>query len=387
MNSKRDWYEMARAAGEYAVRLAFVAFVAAMAVAVLKLGETFTQPLEMRLLVAAGCAIGIFGHGVAVTATKNGTNAGRMMHGIALAVWLVLSVFLAGLYAFTSNELLASFVPEGMGNLGATVYALAFGIGLFTSTLALVVPAVAARPINDPTLPTLGSAVARFGEPLFLLLCIGASSLHLFTFGLEVAKVGLFSTVAAMVIADLAFVVAEKRVLHELRARRAAGRYDKFDLIAWGVFGLLVLVYLVLVNVYSVRHSAGTLDAGDPLLKTVIDFYGASPTLLILSMAALALITAFVDIHGQGNDLDAGAVTVKRPSIAHRAGMIAARPSILADEFRRGRESAIGAPRIAAPAAAQLADEGVTVATVKTVETVTNAGAEVTTRERKSKRN
>jgi hypothetical protein len=366
MNSKTDWQEAARIAGEYAVRGAFVFFVAAMAVAVFRLGETFTQPLEMRLLVAAGCAVGIFGHGVAVTATRNGTNAGRMLHGVALAVWLVLSVFLAGLHAFITSDRLSAFVPSGMAELGATVYALAFGIGLFTSTLALVIPAVAARPIADASMPTLGSAVARFGEPLFLILCIGASSLHLFEFGIGVAKVGLFSTVAAMVIADLAFIVAEKRVLHELKARHAAGRYDRFDLFAWGAFGVLVLVYLVLVNVYSVRHTAGTLATDDPLVRTVIDFYGASPTLLILSMAILALLTAFVDVKaerpfgaGKPSELaDEGAVTIQRPSIAHRAGMIAARPSILADDFRRSRAAALGSPRIAGPV--QMADEGVT---------------------------
>jgi hypothetical protein len=321
MNAKRDWSEFARDAGVYAVRIAFVAFVVAMALAVYLLGGKFGQPIEMRLLVAAGCAVGIFGHGVAATATKNGTNAGRMMHGLALGTWLVLSVFLASLYALTSSRDLAKFVPDGMAEIGAIIYALCFGIGLFTSTLALVVPAVAARPIDDPKLPTLGSAVARFGEPLFLILCIGASSLHLFTFGLDVAKVGMFSTVAAMVIADLAFIVAEKRVLHEVKARHAAQRYDKFDLIAWGVFGLLVLCYLVLVNVYSVRYTAGTLEAGDPLLAVVIDFYGASPTLLILSMAALALVTAFVDVKAGGNE-QANGVRITRPISTRTADAI-----------------------------------------------------------------
>jgi hypothetical protein len=318
---KKDTGEIVREVGVYAVRLAFIAFVAAMALAVYLLGERFEQPQPMRLLVAAGCAIGILGHGVAVTATKNGTNAGRMMHGIALGTWLLLSVFLASLYSLISSSDLAKFVPDNMAEIGALVYALCFGIGLFTSTLALVVPAVAARPINDPNMPTLGSAVARFGEPLFIILCIGASSLHLFTFGLEVAKVGMFSTVAAMVIADLSFLVAEKKVLHEVKARHAAGRYDKFDMVAWGVFGLLVLCYLVLVNVYSVRHTAGTLNMGDPLLARVIDFYGASPTLLILSMAALALITAFVDVKAGASEPAEG-VRVTRPISTRAADAI-----------------------------------------------------------------
>ncbi|MFC1464188.1 MAG: hypothetical protein ACFLMY_05005 [Candidatus Brachytrichaceae bacterium NZ_4S206] len=351
MTQKINWGEFVREAGVYAVRLSFASFVAAMAMAVFLLGETFAQPVPMRVLVAAGCAVGIFGHGVAATATKNGTNAGRMMHGVALGAWLLLSLFLASLYALTSSERLARFVPDGMADIGAMVYALCFGIGLFTSTLALVVPAVAARPIHDTQTPTLGSAIARFGEPLFIILCIGASSLHLFEFGMSVAKVGMFSTVAAMVIADLSFLVAEKRVLHEMKARHAAGRYDRFDLVAWGVFGLLVLCYLVLVNVYSVRHTAGTLDAGDPLLRNVIDFYGASPTLLILSMAALALVTAFVDMRSGAGVIEGEA----RPILSRLADTVKTQREAL----RELRDAVTEPPpaQIAGPQKSQMAKD------------------------------
>lgn len=381
IKEKQDWSEFAREAGVYAVRAAFIAFVVAMALAVYLLGERFDQPQPMRLLVAAGCAIGIFGHGVAATATKNGTNAGRMMHGIALGTWLLLSLFLASLYALISSPDLAKFVPDGMAEIGALVYALCFGIGLFTSTLALVVPAVSARPINDAHMPTLGSAIARFGEPLFIILCIGASSLHLFTFGVDVAKVGMFSTVAAMVIADLSFIVAEKRVLHEVKARHEAGRYDKFDLVAWGVFGLLVLVYLVLVNVYSVRHTAGTLDAGDPLLRTVIDFYGASPTLLILSMAALALVTAFVDVRSGGDVID----TTGRPVLSRLAGTVKTQRQAL-QELRDAVAEPVSAPRLpsATPQNALMNQD--TAPAVMAADDTGLAGAEVATRDPKSER-
>lgn len=318
MNSKlfgdRNWGDTLRKIGGLAVRIAFMAFVVAMAFAVYRLGATYGQPTEYALLVAAGCAVGVFGHGVA--ATNKDTNASRMLHGIALATWLMLSIFLASLYMFVSSPQLAAKLPDTMVELGAYVYSLAFAIGLFTSTLALVIPSVAMRQIVDPAHPTIGSAVARFGEPLFLVLCIGTSSLHLFDFGASVAKVGLFSTIAAMLIADMAFIVAEKRVLHELKARHAEGRYDRFDLVLWGAFALAVLAYLVLVNVYAVRHTAGTLDMSDPLLAKVIDFYGASPTILIFSMAALALVTAFIDIKG-GENVDRG-----KPLLSRLAGQV-----------------------------------------------------------------
>jgi hypothetical protein len=301
--------EYAREAGVTAVRIAFVMFVCAMAFALWRLGDVFGQPNEYKFLVALGCSVGVFGHGVAITRSAGNTNTGRMLHGVALATWLLISVFLSALYALTSSARLAAYVPDTMPEIGAIVYALVFALGLFTSTLALVIPAVAQRPIADHENPTLGSSVARFGEPLFLVLCIGASTLHLFEFGMSVAKVGMFATVAACAIADLAFIVSEKRVLHELKERNATGRHDRFDLVLWGVFGLMVLAYLVLVNLYAVRYTAGTLNPDDPMLKMTIDFYGISPTALIFSMAALALITAMID-----NKAGADTVTIRRPA-------------------------------------------------------------------------
>lgn len=301
---KRDWNDALRKVGGLAVRAAFLGFVIAMAFAVYRLGEIYGQPELYRALVAGACALGVFGHGVALT--QQDSNASRMLHGIALSVWLVLSLFLASLYMFASSPQLASKLPAVMIELGAYVYALAFGIGLFTSTLSLVVPAVSNRQIFDATHPTLGAAVARFGEPLFIVLAVGVSSFHLFSFGNNVAKTDLFSTVMAMVIADLAFIVAEKKVLKELKARNETGREDRFDLVMWGLFAIAVMVYLLFVNMFSVRYTAGTLNPNDPMLKTIIDLYGVSPSLLIASGVVLALVTAFVDIRPSGTKTKSG---------------------------------------------------------------------------------
>jgi hypothetical protein len=326
---KKDKLSALRTVLSLAVHAAFIGFIVAMAFAVWKLGETYGQPMPYRYLVAGACALGVLGHGV--SATREGTNVGRMMHGLALGVWLVLSVFLAGLYMVTSTPQFRDVLPAEMILIGGYVYALAFGIGLFTSVLALVVPSVAARPIEDGT--TLGGSVARFGEPVVVMLCVAASSLHLFLFGQNVAKLDLFSVLAAMLIADLAFVVAEKRTISELRARRAGGRYDKFDLVLWGLFGLGVLVYLVFVNVYSVRFTAGTLDANDPMLQRVTDFYAASPAMLI---------TALVDKPAGAPDASNDTVTIKRPTASRLADGIRA--------ARAGRDEIGSALRGDAPA-------------------------------------
>jgi hypothetical protein len=308
-----------------AVHLAFLLFLGAMAYAVFALGETFNQPLPYRVLVAAACALGILGHGAAATRDDgSATNAARMMHGIALGVWLVLSVFLASVYMFVSSDQLRAVLPKVMADLGAWVYALAFGVGLFTSTLALVVPSVAARPIVDAMHGSIGAAVQKYGEPLLITLAVAASSLHLWSFGMNVATPGdMFSAAAAMVIADLAFLVSEKRVVTELKARRAGGRHDTFDLMAWGIFGLAVLAYLVLVNVYSIRYSAGTLDRSDPMFLRVVDFYAASPSILVLCTAALALLTAFID-RPRGGDVIEGEArpTLRKPVGVRAAGFI-----------------------------------------------------------------
>lgn len=304
-----------------AVYLAFLLFLGAMAYAVFALGETFGQPLPYRVLVAAACALGILGHGAAATRDDgSATNTARMLHGLALGVWLVLSVFLASVYMFTASEQLRAVLPKVMADLGGWVYALAFGIGLFTSTLALVVPSVAARPIMDDAHATIGAALQKYGEPVLITLAIAASSLHLWSFGITIATPNdMFAAAAAMVIADLAFLVAEKRVVTELRARRAGGRHDAFDLFAWGAFGLLVLAYLVLVNVYSIRASAGTLDRSDPMFLRVVDFYAASPSVLVLATAGLALLTAFIDRPRGGGVIEGEARQVQRQPVGVRA--------------------------------------------------------------------
>lgn len=307
-----------------AVLVAFVAFCAAMSYAVWHLGVFYAQPEAYRWLTAGGCALGVVGHGAAATRAQ-GTNAGRMMHGISLGTWLVLSVFLAAVYMATSSPELRAELPPEMVSIGRWVYSLAFGIGLFTSTLALVVPSAAANPLADGSHASIGAALSKFGEPVVIILAIAASSLHLFSFGVNVAKLDLFSIVAAMVIADLAFLVAEKKTISEMKSRREVGRYDKFDLVMWGIFGLLVLGYLVLVNIYAVRFTSNTLNTSDPTLRTVIDFYAASPSILILCLAALALITALVDspagAAAQGGQGDDGIeiITPERKSLPSRA--------------------------------------------------------------------
>jgi len=333
------------------VLVAFVSFCGAMSYAVWHLGAFYAQPEPFRWLTAGGCALGVVGHGAAATRAK-GTNAGRMMHGISLGTWLVLSVFLAAVYMATSSAVLSAELPPEMVSIGRWVYSLAFGIGLFTSTLALVVPSAAANPLEDGSHATIGAALSKFGEPVVIILAIAASSLHLFSFGVNVARLDLFSIVAAMVIADLAFLVAEKKTISELKARHELGRYDRFDLVMWGVFGLLVLAYLVLVNIYAVRFTSGTLNLSDPTLRTVIDFYAASPSILILCLAALALITALVDspagVAQEEDDDGVTIITPERKSLPARAAGYITKQREGFDELRM----AIKPRQVAAPAMA-----------------------------------
>jgi hypothetical protein len=100
------------------------------------------------------------------------------------------------------------------------------------------------------------------------------------------------------------------------------------------------------VNIFSVRYSAGTLDMSDPMLRSVVDFYGASPTILILCAAALALVTAFVDIRDDEDD--------DRPTLTRLADRINAER-----EGFRSLRNAISSPKPAQrPAIAQNAKDG-----------------------------
>lgn len=319
--------------------IAFVAFCAAMTLAVYSLGVYYGLPQAYCVLVAGGCAAGLFGHGSAVT--RPTTNTSRTMHGLALGTWLVLSLFLAALYMFISSDELSRFLPPDMITVGAVIYSLTFAIGLFTSVIALVVPSVAERRINDPEHQTLGSAVSKYGETVAIVIAIAVSSFHIFMFGQNVAKLDMFSVITATVMADLAFLTAEKRVVSEMRSRAATGRYDRFDLIAWGVFGLAVISYLILVNLFTVRHSAGVLNEADPLFKATLDFYGASPSILLFMLALLSLVTALVDSK-VGESSAAGTapkVRISRPIAGRAADAIRGTRAGIAEVKQAWREN------------------------------------------------
>lgn len=342
----------------YLTHVAFVAFCAAMTFAVFSLGIYYKLPVEYCILVAAGCAAGLFGHGSAVT--RPTTNTSRTMHGLALGTWLVLSLFLAALYMFVSSEQLSAFLPADMITVGAVVYSLTFALGLATSVIALVVPSVAERKIADGEHATLGSAISKYGETVAIVIAIAVSSFHVLKFGQDVANLDIFSVITATIMADLAFLVAEKRVTTELKRRGETGRYDRFDLILWGVFGLAVIAYLVLVNLFTVRHSAGTLDMNDPLFKMTLDFYGASPSILLFLIAALSILTALID--NRVGEPAQGAMNVQRPpSLSTRiaGGIHGARAG--AGEIRRALRNEGAQPATPQlPAGMTLADDGMT---------------------------
>lgn len=331
---------------------AFIAFCAAMTYCVYALGRYYGLPEIYCVLVASGSAAGLLGHGSAVT--RPTTNTSRTMHGLALGTWLVLSLFLAALYMFASSEQLAAVLPADMVFIGAVVYSLAFAIGLCTSVVALVVPSVAEKRIaGDGEHASLGSVVSKYGETVAIIIAIAVSSFHIFQFGQKVAKLDLFSIITATIMADLAFLAAEKRVVSELKKRSETGRYDRFDLVLWGIFGLAVIAYLVLVNLYTVRYSAGTLDMTDPLFRLTLDFYGASPSILLFMLAALSIITALVDSKvGENPD----AVQAGKPFAIKAADTIRGAKAGWHTVKSAVREPAQNAPQL--PAGITLADDG-----------------------------
>jgi hypothetical protein len=346
----------------YLTHAGFILFVGSMAFAVYQLGIYYTLPEVFCYLVATACAAGLLGHGSAVT--RPTTNTSRTMHGLALGAWVLISIFLAALYMFVSSELLAAYLPDAMVTAGAIVYSLAFAIGLGTSTVALVVPAVAGNKIIDDELATLGAAVSKYGENVAILIAVAVSSFHILSFGQTVAKLDVFSVFAAMIMADIAFITAEKRVVTELKARHENGRYDRFDLLLWGVFSLFVITYLVMINVYAVRATAGTLDRSDPLFLRTLDFYGASPSILLLMIAALSILTALIDFPSgrTGTPQGAGIGLVGRFShwLAQNAVDVRSGYSVVKDAVLHGELPAATTGRAALPpaGATSLGSEG-----------------------------
>lgn len=308
------------------VFLAVGGFIAAAFLAIQGLGFLFKFDARYSTIVGAGCIAAILGHGGYVVRAES--NAARMLHGISMLTWLLLAVFFSATYAAMSlvgitAETAASAMPGMLGNAflplevidtGRTLYSMVFAIGLITTMVSLIAANVMGNPLADVAHGSIGTALAHGGETVIVGLFVATSALHMLNYGLEFARVGLFAALMAMVLAELTFVVSEKRVIAEITKRGANQGYDAFDLWAWGILAAFSLVYMVLVNYLYGRLAVNGGEADGWIFQFAKDFYGVSGPVFGGLLALLSVVTAAVNVNR------GGVVTVSRPAQAQIGG-------------------------------------------------------------------
>lgn len=268
-------------------------FLFALFIALLDLGAQFNQPVLFRIVVGVATPVAVLGHGVSTWATHPRS---RLAHGLAFAAWMFIAVSLSAYYVLSLDAQLRALVEQFISDLyqlGQTLYAALFGIGLTISLTSIVVEEAGKRGVQGD-----GQAVlANILPNVAVALAIVTSAVHLYDFGNRVAAVGLFGCISATIMADVAFVAIKANIQTQLDARRKSGVYDVFDLVAWSAFGLVVAVYLIAINGAAVAANTAPIEEfrRQPFVSALIWLYGMSPTILLAGIAVMTVLTKVVD--------------------------------------------------------------------------------------------
>jgi hypothetical protein len=274
---------------EVLIKLGIGLFLFALWTALYELGMRYNQGAGLSMIVATGMVVVLVAHGVMACQPSPQM---RLAHGSAFALHMVIAIALSAFYVLSKAPELERQVVNLIGEfvtLGRTFYSALFGIAIAISLSTYIVSMASRSPVNGSQ-----QAIASLATNIAIVLAIITSSIHLYQFGAEIAKLDLLSRLSATIMADISFIAIKSNIQHQIERRQKNNRYDYFDLIVWAVFGVVVSVYLILINSFVVRYTAGINDSG-ALLSLVVSLYGMSPTVLLAGLAALTVLTKVVD--------------------------------------------------------------------------------------------
>ena len=274
---------------EVLIKLGIGLFLFALWTALYELGMRYNQGAFLSMIVATGMVVVLIAHGIMACQP---TPQMRLAHGSAFALHMVIAIALSAFYVLSKAPELERQVVNLIGEfvtLGRTFYSALFGIAIAISLSAHIVSMASRNPVSGSQ-----QAIASLATNIAIVLAIITSSIHLYQFGAEIAKLDLLSRLSATIMADISFIAIKSNIQHQVERRQKSNRYDYFDLIVWAVFGIVVSVYLILINSFVVRYTAGINDSG-ALLSLVVSLYGMSPTVLLAGLAALTVLTKVVD--------------------------------------------------------------------------------------------
>ena len=271
------------------IKVAIGLFLFALWTALYELGMRYNQGAMLSVIVATGMVMVLISHGMLACQPSPQM---RLAHGSAFALHLVISIALSAFYVLSRAPELERQVVNLIGEfvtLGRTFYSALFGIAIAISLSAHIVSLAAKNPVSGSQ-----QAIASLATNIAIVLAIITSSIHLYQFGAEIARLDLLSRLSATIMADISFIAIKANIQHQIERRQKSGQYDYFDLIVWAVFGVLVSVYLILINSFVVSYSAGVAN-DNSLLSLVVSLYGMSPTVLLAGLASLTVLTKIVD--------------------------------------------------------------------------------------------
>jgi hypothetical protein len=325
MNEQRI-QKILKGAGWPAMIMAAIVALASIAYAAFSVGHLFIEfvkitPLEGVLAVVSsvGMAIGL----LLVVITTDNQNA-RGLGAILLIAWVLLVLSMVGLDSFMRAALLS--VPDALISIGKIVAAM-------LPALALAGVIVMAIALHDKTVNKSASgASARYVGFMAKGVGVVASTFASYYFGVSRGIDPILAALCGLLL-ESSFLWAY------LMLKQSRDRHDRFDTGMWSVCVFLFGTFIALVSIE-------TLSALGKISVPIVELFGeVGATLYVSAVGLTILLTIAVHLLTQAVDdvpqpAQAEGVTITKPSLLYRAGMVSARPSLLVDELKRGRDAA-----------------------------------------------
>ena len=197
-------------------------FLSSLWLAVFNLGRDYNQDVVISFMTASAIITCLIAHGASASDPLSRV---RLVHGLAFAGLMIITITLSAFYVINQSPQLkaeASKFLQEFVELGRIFYSALFGIGIAISLTAVVATkATRIKPADSGA-----AAIAGMATNFAIVLAIATSSIHLYNFGVNIARLQVIETLAATIMADIAFLAIKSNIQTQIEARQQNGRYD-----------------------------------------------------------------------------------------------------------------------------------------------------------------
>lgn len=318
----------------------------------------FSMLTTLALLVVAGVAL-----------SRIGKRRTLLIAGLFALMWLAITVVLALVDTWLSA---AQIEPDPtLLRIGVFVYSALPAL----PAIPIVALAYSAAHERDGQYETIAAAAGALGFSLLKAFgAVAMFSIEAF-FGISIGVNPVAAIFAALLNAT-AFIMALGSI------QQAVHDNDHGGVRMWGAVSVFYAFVIFAIAAEAIITFSGGKDGALKVMNppAILEWFAQWAFVSSIGLSAMLIAVSFwrkankqlaPATPAQGNDK----MTITRPSVAHRAGMVAARPGLLADEFRRGRDAARGASSAPAqlPAGIALSSDAPTALTAEQVATIRRA--------------